>query len=255
LNADNAVLVVTLIIASVFLSSASIAQANTPRDSDYCEVYPLTLPDGLLSSATEGQTFSQIPLGTGQGNFSWLTWNGNNDMPTLANSLIPNGNSDTYRNPKNSADTLIEESDWVEGLPGVKNSRAVRTNFDALVGRDIIIPTWSQKEGAGANTNFQVAQFVIIEPMAYRFNGKGWLTFKFKGFHNCYNTPPVAIDSVYETAEDHAVTTILQSEDVDGDDLSYVLLSQPSNGVLSGDTPDLVYTPNPNFYGEDSFTL
>jgi hypothetical protein len=75
-NVVNAVFVCVLIIASVFLSLAPVAQANASGDSDYCEIYPLTLPNSLLSSATQGQTFSQIPLGTGQGNFSWLTWNG-----------------------------------------------------------------------------------------------------------------------------------------------------------------------------------
>lgn len=43
--------------------------------------------------------------------------------------------------------------------------------------------------------------------------------------------------------------------DLDGDPLSFTLLSAPSYGTLVGTAPDLVYIPAPNYAGPDSFTF
>ena len=43
--------------------------------------------------------------------------------------------------------------------------------------------------------------------------------------------------------------------DVDGDSLTFGVVTQPTNGALSGTTPNLTYTPDPNFNGSDSFTF
>ena len=48
---------------------------------------------------------------------------------------------------------------------------------------------------------------------------------------------------------------ILAGSDVDGDPLAYTITSGPTNGALSGTAPDLIYTPDANFSGTDSFTF
>lgn len=75
------------------------------------------------------------------------------------------------------------------------------------------------------------------------------------------NDPPVAADNSYSVNEGvtlnvNAETGILSGDsDVDGDTLTAVLASQPSNGLLTlnGDG-SFTYTPNVNFFGSDSFT-
>jgi hypothetical protein len=42
---------------------------------------------------------------------------------------------------------------------------------------------------------------------------------------------------------------------MEGSSLSYIIVSQPSHGILSGTTPNLSYTPNSGFSGTDSFTF
>ena len=37
--------------------------------------------------------------------------------------------------------------------------------------------------------------------------------------------------------------------------LAFQVLTQPLNGTLSGTAPDLVYTPELNYHGPDSFTF
>jgi hypothetical protein len=68
------------------------------------------------------------------------------------------------------------------------------------------------------------------------------------------NHPPVAGDVSVSTAEGVAVPVGLVASDVDGDPLGYSVVSGPAHGSLSGQAPQLVYTPDAGFYGSDSFT-
>jgi hypothetical protein len=61
------------------------------------------------------------------------------------------------------------------------------------------------------------------------------------------------MDLRLSTEEDTAVPVVLQGTDVDGDALTYTVRLQPRLGTLSGTPPDLVYTPDPNTSGNDSF--
>ena len=73
--------------------------------------------------------------------------------------------------------------------------------------------------------------------------------------HIKINTPPVADSQAVETDEDTPVDITLTGSDVDGDTLTFIIVSQPTNGNLSGTAPNLTYTPNLNFHGSDSFTF
>lgn len=68
------------------------------------------------------------------------------------------------------------------------------------------------------------------------------------------NSPPVSDVSAINTDEDTPVTIILKGEDPDDDTLSYKIESEPIHGKLSGDIPNLIYTPNENYSGKDSFS-
>src|SRR4029453_8801248 len=74
------------------------------------------------------------------------------------------------------------------------------------------------------------------------------------------NDAPVAVNDSYGTSEDTPVTVpapgVLGNDtDQDGNPLTAVVVSQPSNGTLALN-PDgsFTYTPNANFNGTDSFT-
>jgi len=75
------------------------------------------------------------------------------------------------------------------------------------------------------------------------------------------NTPPVANDTSATTNEDTTVTITLSGSDVDGDSLTFSIVSGPSNGTLgaiisTGPTTATVdYSPNLNFNGTDSFVF
>ncbi len=69
------------------------------------------------------------------------------------------------------------------------------------------------------------------------------------------NRAPQGQDQLLSTAEDTALNIRLSAVDADGDALSYELTSQPINGILTGTAPNLIYLPNNNFHGSDSFTF
>ena len=75
------------------------------------------------------------------------------------------------------------------------------------------------------------------------------------------NLPVMGANSAETTLEDTALSfTVNNATDIDSDTLTYSVVTSPSNGVLSnclnsdGDL-NCDYTPNPNYYGADSFTF
>lgn len=65
---------------------------------------------------------------------------------------------------------------------------------------------------------------------------------------------PVATPFAVAAVEDQATAFLLLGGDGDGDAPTYQLLSSPAHGTLSGTAPTLVYTPEPNYFGPDTFT-
>ncbi|MCP3145060.1 Ig-like domain-containing protein [Pyxidicoccus xibeiensis] len=69
------------------------------------------------------------------------------------------------------------------------------------------------------------------------------------------NDAPVATAQSRETDEDTAVSLTLSGTDVDGQDLTFTVATQPEHGALTGTPPDVTYTPAADFHGTDSFTF
>ena len=67
------------------------------------------------------------------------------------------------------------------------------------------------------------------------------------------DSPPLAISQKIFTNEDKAVSIKLSGIDQQNKALDFLMLSYPMNGVISGSLPDLVYTPDPDYFGEDGF--
>ncbi|MCX7804787.1 MAG: Ig-like domain-containing protein [Planctomycetota bacterium] len=72
---------------------------------------------------------------------------------------------------------------------------------------------------------------------------------------NPVNDPPVTGDQNVTTAEDTPKAITLTATDADGDALTYIVVSGPSHGTLSGTAPNLTYTPDADYSGPDSFTF
>jgi hypothetical protein len=71
-------------------------------------------------------------------------------------------------------------------------------------------------------------------------------------YFNLY-APLSAPNQSAATSEDTALPVTLAASIGNGGSLSYSIVSGPAHGTLSGTAPDLVHTPNPGYYGPDSF--
>ncbi len=69
------------------------------------------------------------------------------------------------------------------------------------------------------------------------------------------NTAPTAGPQAVTTAEDTPLAITLTGVDAEGAPLIFTVLSNPTNGTLTGSPPNLTYTPNANANGPDSFTF
>jgi regulation of enolase protein 1 (concanavalin A-like superfamily) len=69
------------------------------------------------------------------------------------------------------------------------------------------------------------------------------------------NDAPVAAARFVTTDADKSAVILLSASDKDGDSLSYVIVSQPMKGVLSGAPPRVTYTPHPGAEGSDSLSF
>lgn len=101
---------------------------------------------------------------------------------------------------------------------------------------------------------------------AANYNGSDAFTFKVTGGAlesapatvsitvTAVSDAPVAYPQSVTTAEDRATAITLTGSDADGNPLTYVIVTQPVLGTLSGTAPNLTYTPFINHSGADSFT-
>lgn len=79
--------------------------------------------------------------------------------------------------------------------------------------------------------------------------------FKYNFFTEATNSVPIAQSASYSMNIGESVNVALEAFDADEDDLTFQVISQPDNGLLSGDLPNLTYTPDNAFAGLDTFSF
>ena len=155
----------------------------------------------------------------------------------------------------------------------VANAQAVTRAEDnaqsiTLTGSDVDgdALTFTLVEGPTNGTLSGTAPNVTYTPNA-NYNGADSFTFKANDGHADSNTATVSITIVPAndapaansqfviTDEDTAKSITVSGGDIDGDALTFSIVTGPTNGSLSGTAPNLTYTPNANYYGADSFTF
>ncbi len=150
-----------------------------------CNLYPIALSAQTLVGAQPGDILPDILNGGQPGNFGWLTWTGDTNVPTLVASLTPPGNSHNYVNPADPSDHIVSIDDWVRGKPGVSNAQKVRQALDTLMSMDIVVPVWDSTQGTGANTTYQVSGFATVRILGYDLPGQDRITVQFLGYASC----------------------------------------------------------------------
>lgn len=242
-------------LSVVLIALFGILKSTYVFSSTACPIYPIGISSSLLADAQDNDAFWKVSTRVEAGNFSWMTWNGSPSVPTLANSLSPPGDSHTYVNPFDNADSSLDIGKWVQGSPGVAGSQLVKQNLNTLINRDIIVPIWSEISHSGNNLLYQVESFAVISLLDYKLNGKGWLSFTYKGGKaRCYNLPPQANNLIATTTENLPLSLSLSYTDPENDPITSKIITLPEHGVITGDFSHLAYLPDSNYHGFDSFT-
>jgi hypothetical protein len=68
-------------------------------------------------------------------------------------------------------------------------------------------------------------------------------------------TQPVANDQLVTTVMNTPINITLTGSDPGGGSLTYIIVTPPAHGTLTGTAPNLIYTPDSDWYGADSFTF
>ena len=136
---------------------------------------------------------------------------------------------------------------------------ATDANGDTLTYSIVTAPTNGTLSGTAPNLTYTpAANYIGPDSFTFKANdGAGRLQRGDGDDHGdgAVNDAPVANDQSLTTPEDTAVNITLTASDVEGNPLTYSIVTPPANGTLSGTAPNLTYTPTANYSGPDSFTF
>jgi VCBS repeat-containing protein len=160
----------------------------------------------------------------------------------------------------------------VNDAPSADDATAV-TNEDepvsvTLSGADVDSPSLQYVivDGPQHGTLSQSGQTITYTPAPNYFGDDGF-TFKVNDGERDSNVATVAISvtpvndlptatgASASATEDQPVDIIVSGDDLDGDDLSFIMVTGPQHGTVSLSAATFTYTPAPNYAGGDSFTF
>jgi RHS repeat-associated protein len=267
-------------ITARFIGFASCDQQNRAPSVDAGGDQAITLPasatlagavsdDGLPLGATVSVTWSQI---SGPGTTSFLD---PHSTGTTATFSAPG----TFVLRLTATDSQVTASDDL--LITVDRENRAPLAYDQSVTTDEDVPVHITMTSSDLDGDLLV--YVIVSQPAFGtlagappnvvytpgtdYNGIDELTFRVSDSQldsgvatvTITNLPvndaPVADAQSINTPEDTSVAVSLSGSDIEGSPLSYTIAIGPTNGTLSGLTPNITYTPTSNFHGVDSFAF
>ena len=176
-------------------------------------------------------------------NFTQLTLNSDSQV-ILAGPVVINVRSGFTVN--NKAVLGLSPEGQSHALSVNVYSGDIHINSGALANASVLAPK------SRININGTLCGWVGVKDLSV--NANGLLNIKARGGAGDINQAPVAENLNLTIDEGEVAEVTLSGSDEDGDSLEFTLLSQPTNGELSGTAPNLIYTPSENFTGVDSFT-
>ncbi len=218
-----------------------------------------------ITSVTQGTHGSVINNGSdvsytpsanfhGSDSFTYTISDGHGGTDTATVSV-------TISSVNDSPDAVDDTSSTNEDTPVTVN---VLTNDTDADGDTLTVASVTQgSHGAVANNGSNV----VYTPNA-NFHGSDSFTYTISDGHggtdtatvtvtvSSVNDSPDAVDDTASTNEDTPapINVLTNDTDVDGDTLTVASVTQGSHGTVVNNGSNVVYTPNANFHGSDSFT-
>ena len=246
------------VIEEAALANFTVSSASLGNNDYRFIIY--TLSNDLIANGTV--PLLKLPIEVDPGAFGDYTL-------AISNVVLSNASN------QNIASEALEEGvvHVVENLPPTAADQSVQTPEDTpiqitLIGADVYNDplTYTIVTQPANGTAILTGNTVDYTPDA-NYNGPDSFTFTANDGTTdsnvatvsidvtAVNDAPVASDQSVSTYENVMVQVTLEATDVDGDLLTYALVTQPINGtaVLTGDSVD--YTPDANYNGIDIFTF
>ena len=223
--------------------------AGNPKN--FSIVTPPTPAMGTLSGTAPNLTFTPTLNFTGPASFTFKINDGTTDSNTATIAINVTAVNDA---PLAIAQSISTAEDTAKAI----TLTGTDADGDAITYTVVNQPTHGTLTGIAPNVTYTPA---------LNYNGTDSFTFRVNdGTVNsatamvsitvtASNDAPVAVAQNLTTLEDTAKAIVLTGTDVDGDPLTYTIVSSPTNGTLTGTAPNLTYNPALNFNGTASFTF
>jgi len=239
-------------IAAVEDTAKAITLTGSDADGNALTYTIVSNPTrGTLGGSGASRTYTPAANYNGSDSFTFKVNDGTADSATATVTIsiapvndVPMANAQTVAVVEDTAKAITLAGTDIDG--------------DALTFQVVTSPTKGSLSGTAPNLTYT--------PNA-NVNGSDSLTFRaYDGVAYsaavtvtisiaAVNDAPVAINQNVAAVEDTAKAITLTGSDVDGNTLTYSIVSSPANGILSGSAPNLTYTPAANFSGNDTFTF
>jgi PKD repeat protein len=240
-----------------------------PQLSDFTVV---KAPEDILENG-ESTTLEIefVPQGLGLRNATVIIGNDDTDEPGYTFSLQGQGVDSI---DVDQGEVVISEGGFatfgvkLSAQPSSLVTVNVAVNSSAHLDGDISVQSGITLMFDASNWNsYQTVTLAAAEDDIDTFNGYALvtLTSSSSDFDTAYvmameadndnSALPVAENQTLTVNQYCSVSTRLQGHDADEDGLTYSIAAMPSNGTLSVTLPDVTYTPNTSFAGNDSFTF
>jgi cysteine-rich repeat protein len=241
--------------AALVVTGASLASNDTDVDADTLTVTAVGgATNGTVGLAAGSVTFTPTANFNGAASFTYTVSDG---------TLTDTGLVTVTVTAANDAPIAVDDGQTTAEDTALVFAASTLVVNDTDVDADTL--TVTAVGGATNGTVGLVAGIVTFTPTA-NFNGSGSFTYTVSDGTltdtglvtvtvTAANDAPVAQDGVAATTDDTAVVIALAATDVDGDGLSYAIVTPPTNGVLSGTGASRTYTPTAPFAGTDTFTF
>jgi len=233
-------------------SAVAIVLTGSDEDGDALNYSITTQPThGKLTGTAPNVSYTPATNYYGADSFSFQVNDGttNSAPATVTITVTPVNDS-----PVAVAQSVYTDEDMAKSV----TLSASDADGDVMTYTVVTPPTKGTLSGSGANLTYTPAE-----------NVNGSDSFWFKANDGSAdsslavvsitiapaNDAPVAIGVTATTDKNVAKAITLAGTDVDGDSLTFSVVTQPSKGILSGTSPNLLYTPNHNVTGADSFTF
>ncbi|MEM7510756.1 MAG: Ig-like domain-containing protein, partial [Bacteroidota bacterium] len=231
----------------------NITLSGSDADGDPITFVDITQPQkGQLSGTAPNLTYTPNQGATGSDSFTFKVNDGqvNSSTATVSIEIIPGNrapiaNSQSVTTPEGQALAITLTGSDPDGDP-----------IDFV---DISTPQKGQLSGTAPNLTYTPNQGATgSDSFTFKVNdgdlNSNTATISIE-ITSEENSAPIANSQAVTTPQGQAVAITLTGSDPDGDPITFVDISTPQKGQLSGTAPNLTYTPNQGATGSDSFTF